>query len=572
MIRRPFLHPRLPMKSAAVLASAVVLVPNPLLAIGAEDTTRPTPPSVPAYREKSVENETVTRGAQKAGEDDELLASLAGLVVAPTAASALDLQRRTTSGIAIEGFSDVDSAWIRAAIQPYLGQPVTLKVLNRLVAGFEREMRSRGRMLERVSFPPQEITSGVIALRLGPARAATVRLAGNPAFGAEFAAKAFRTKPGETIDDDTVLEDLDWLNENPLRRASISQTDGVDEDALDLALRLRSERAWRVYAGLDNQLSSDLGDERIYLGFQHGDLFAMDQRFTGQYTAALDFERLQGVSLMHEIPLAWRGLIDLSAGYTESESDVTGPLDQSGEFTRFAAAFRKQLPRWNSISQEWRLGFEFRDNNYLFTDGSESEVRFFQIETGWKGKRSDAYGTSRLDLSLSYNPGQGILGSDDEDYIALGADGAESLILRLDSERSLRLGDAGLLLGRMNAQWSDSDLLASDQITASGVNRVRGYDETVGYASNGIVASIEYQSPALHVPRAGDVLGVLFVDGAVLDRDAPTDPGELLSTGFGLRWRFNDHFSARADLGIPLEHPDDIDDSPMIHFALGTTW
>lgn len=560
------------MKSAAALASAVVLMPHTLPAIGAEDTTRPTPPVVPAYREKSVENETVTRGAQKAGEDDELLQSLTGMAVAPTAATALDLQSRTRSGCAIEGFSEDDAAWIRGVVQPYLGKPVTLKVLNRLVAELERDMRSRGRMLERVSYPPQEITSGVIALRLGPAKAATVRLIGNPAFGAEFAAKAFRTTPGETIDDDRVLEDLDWLNENPLRRASISQTDGVDEDALDLALRLRSEKAWRVYAGLDNQLSSDLGDERMYLGFQHGDLFSLDQRFTGQYTAALDFDRLQGFSVMHEIPLARRSLLDFSAGYTESESDVTGPLDQSGEFSRLAAAFRQQLPRWNSIGQEWRLGFEFRDNNYLFTDGSNSEVRFFQMETGWKGKRSDAFGTSRLDLSLVYNPGQGILGSEDEDYEALGADGAESLILRLDAERTLRLERAGQLIGRINAQCSDSDLLSSDQITAGGVGRVRGYDETIGYASNGVVASIEYQSPSLHVPMAGDLLGVVFFDAAVLDRDVPADPGELFSTGLGVRWRFNDHFSARADLGIPVDAPEGVDDSPILHFAVGTTW
>ena len=542
----------------------------PLCGQGASDSTLPSPPPEPRNREKAVENDSPTRGAVKAGEDQELLPALLGIAIASHTESALRLQAEMKSGVGIEGFSDAETQAIREIASSYLGKPVSLNSLQKLTTRLESEFRYQGRMFMRISFPDQEITSGVVAVRISPARAGQILLTEKPGFGATFAADAFRTRPGQMISGGVVLDDLDWINENPLMRASISYRDGATDDSLDLTMRLAAEKPWRVYAGLDNQLAESLGDERMFIGFQHGDVFSLDHRFTGQYTTALEFDRLQGISGSYEIPLPMRHLLGFSAGYTESESDVLGPLDQSGSFSRAAMSYRIPLPRLRSIGHEWRFGMEFRNNDYLFPNGSDATVKFFQIETGWKAKSTDRFGTTRLNGSLSYSPGQGILGSEDEDFIALGASGAESLIARVDAERTWKLGKAGMLAGRFRGQVADSDLLSSDQIYTGGANRVRGFDETVGYASNGLFASIEMQSRPLNTGHAGDFLAVAFLDGSVLDRDYPSFPGELLSTGIGVRWRFNDHLSAKVDLGIPLIHPDDGD--PLFHFAVSTTW
>jgi hemolysin activation/secretion protein len=215
---------------------------------------------------------------------------------------------------------------------------------------------------------------------------------------------------------------------------------------------------------------------------------------------------------------------------------------------------------------------EFRDNEYLFSDDTRDTVRFFHFVTGWKGRRNDSLGHTRMDASLSYSPGQGILGSEDEDFIALGADGAESLIARLEIERTLKLGENATLLGRCQAQWADSELLSSDQISAGGVGRVRGFDETVGYASRGFIATIELQSRSYHTPKAGDYQAVAFLDTAFLNRDQAGDVGQLASTGLGLRWRHDERVTAKLDLGIPIDCPDGIDTKPMFHFSVSTAW
>ena len=557
------------MKAKTALVSLCGLIPTPVMGFGADDASRPSPPPEARAGERAIRDE----GAVKAGEDQVLLPALHGVALAATADAALDLQQETRAGIRLAGIPEPGSIKIQEVVGRYLGQPVSLRTLERLSEELETAFRMPGETFMQVSYPEQEITSGVIAIRVCPARAGQVLLSGKPAFGAKFAAEGFRTRSGEAISADVIAGDLDWLNENPLRRASISCRDGSAPDLLDLTIQVRAAKTWRAYGGIDNQLSAQLGDERLFLGFQHGDLFSLDHRLTAQFTSALDTKSLHGVSGVYEIPLLpWRHLLELSAGYTESESAADGPLDQSGRFSRMALGYRVPLPRWGGIRQEWRMGMEFRNNDYQFSNGSSEVVNFFQIESGWKGRLADRMGVTRVDLSLHYSPGQGILGSDDKDFIALGADGAESWIARLEGERTLKVGGMGTLAGRVQAQWADSDLLSSDQISAGGVNRVRGFDEAVGYASRGVIGSIELQSPAFKTDQAGEFQGICFVDAALLHRDHAVDAGELASAGVGLRWRFEDRLTARCDLGIPIEGPDSETGNPLLHFSISTSW
>lgn len=348
--------------------------------------------------------------------------------------------------------------------------------------------------------------------------------------------------------------------------------EGEVDDLVDLVLRVRSSKPWKFYAGLDNQLSDSLGDERAYLVYQYGDLWKLDHRLTAQYTTALEVERLQAFSFVYEMPLKVRQITEISAGYSESEAEADGPLDQSGQFSRIGVMHRIPLGHWDSVLHECRFGTEFRNNDYLFSDGSESAVRFFQIEAGWKGRRNDRYGVTRMDFSVNYAPGNGALGSDDDDFEYLGGSGAEAFIARTELRRTLKIGKEWNLLGRLQGQWTDSDLLASDQIHAGGYNLVRGFDESVGYGSKGMVAGLELQTRPYRFFEMGKILGLTFVDGASLSRDEESDTGQLLSSGVGFRWQFEDSASARFDLAIPLDYPSSEDGDAMIHFGVSKAW
>lgn len=561
------------MKTAASFASLFSLVPLPLLALGADDAGRPTPPSEPRAADRTAVRENPnTSGAVKAGQDQILLPNLIGLAIAPDSEAALQLQKKSQPGVNASGFSDSETTAIRNLTETVIGKPVTLRSLEELSEKLEGVFRTSGRQFMLVSYPEQEITSGIIAISIQQARAGQVIISENPTFGKDFATSAFRVRTGDEISSSNIMDDLDWINQNSLRRASISYADGATPESLDLTLRLTAKKPWRAYAGIDNQLSENLGNERLFLGFQHGDLFGLDHRLTAQVTSAINPDDLKGVSSIYEIPLPIRHLIGISLGYTESETDTSGPIDQSGQFSRLGLNYRIPLPRWHSIGHELRFGVEFRNNDYVFTTSPSQTVNFFNLETGWKGRLTDTWGTSRVDVSLSYNPGQGIFGSNDDDYIALGASDAESLVARCEFERTLKLTQDMALVGKARGQWADSELLSSDQLSAGGYNRVRGFDETEGYASTGVVLTLELQSKFYQTNHLGSIQGLAFVDGAALHRDAATDTGQLAAVGFGFRWRFDDRVSARADFGIPVDYPDDLDGDPQLEFAISTSW
>ena len=557
------------MKHTAAIASICAILPASVFGFGAEDASRP----VPLTESPSSERPTREEPAEVVADKDQILVpSLLGLAIGRTSESALRLQKKLNPAVVTEGFSEADAATISKIAAGAMGRPVSLQSLDSLSTKLETAFRSSGRSFVKVLFPPQEITSGVIAIVICPARAGSILVAGKPSFGMRFSANAFRTVPGKELSGDVVMEDLDWINLNPLRRASISYRDGLAPDSIDLKLRLRADKPWRAYTGIDNQLSDNLGDERIFLGFQYGDLFSLDHRVTAQYTSSLNSRSLVGISGIYQVPLPIRHLIDASLGYTESESDSEGPIDQSGQFSRAALVYRVPLPRWKSISQEWRAGMEFRANDYLFTNNTSEKVRFFNLEVGRKGRRYDSLGYTSVDASLVYSPGQGILGSNDADFISLGADGAESLIAKLELERTLKLSKNAMLLGRCQSQWADSDLLSSDQISAGGFGLVRGFDESVGYASTGLVTTVELQSKKFQTPKFGNYQAVTFYDAAFLNRDQAGDIGQLASTGVGLRWRYAENLSARVDLAIPVDFPEQENSDPMLHFSISTTW
>jgi len=557
------------MKYPPALAFICAFLPASVFGIGAEDASRP----VPLTESRSSERPTREESAKVvAGKDQILIPSLLGLAIGRTSESALNLQKQLNPAVVTEGFCESEATIISSMAAAAIGQPVSLESLDRLSTKLETAFRSSGRAFVKVTFPPQEITSGVIAIVICPARVGSIRVIGKPSFGMRFSANAFRTAPGTDLSGDVVMEDLDWINLNPLRRASISYRDGLAPDSIDLKLRLRADKAWRAYGGIDNQLSDNLGDERLFLGFQHGDLFSLDHRLTTQFTSSLDSTNLLGISGIYQVPLPIRHLIDASLGYTESESDSEGPIDQSGQFSRASLVYRVPLPRWKSISQEWRAGMEFRANDYLFSNNTSKKVRFFNLEVGRKGRRYDSLGYTSMDASLVYSPGQGILGSKDSDFTTLGADGAESLIAKLELERTFRLGKNATLLGRCQSQWADSSLLSSDQISAGGFGLVRGFDESIGYASTGLVTTVELQSRNFRTTKFGDYQAVTFFDAAFLNRDQADDIGQLASTGVGLRWRYAEHLSVRADLAIPVDYSEQENSDPMLHFSISTTW
>lgn len=202
------------------------------------------------------------------------------------------------AGLTSSGVEGLDRQRIADALAPLLGLPLSRRRLAEAQAALAKAYREAGRPFVSITAPPQEITAGVLQLRVLPFRTGKVRVTeadGTPA-GAALAAPltaAVRAPSGALIEADRVSEDLDWLNRFPYRQLNGVFEPGSDPGSSDLTLEITRRRPWQAFAGVSNTGSlRNRSLDRVFLGFAAGleslnDL-ALSYQLTGSRDAVSD--------------------------------------------------------------------------------------------------------------------------------------------------------------------------------------------------------------------------------------------------------------------------------------------
>ena len=106
-----------------------------------------------------------------------------------------------------------------------------------------------------------------------------------------------------------------------------------------------------------------------------------------------------------------------------------------------------------------------------------------------------------------------------------------------------------------SAQWTDTPLVASEQIGLAGSTAVRGFHERAVAADSGVVINAEVYTPDVsgRVGLPGNLRGLAFVDaghGANRRTGGSLLPGRttVASTGIGARYGFGRDVSVRLDV------------------------
>lgn len=552
---------------------------DPAHGIGADEALRL------AVQENSAHTDLVRKKTRDEGnvedETQTLISSLRGCLITLGEQPTFTLQPGTTPGVISVGFERDDAEAIKKVMDPFLSKPVTLKSLDDMAEQIEACLESRQKVIMTAFYPPQEITQGVVTLQVQPATVGQVQWRGQLAFGSTFVQQNFRAHKQETLTRDALNADLDWLNQNTLRQTQALLVQSKEPGQVDLILKVDAPKPWRVYSGIDNSLSDQLGDHRWFVGAQYGDLWKQDHRLTTQFTGSLDLESLRGVSLVYEIPLPWRHLLEFSLSLSSTNSALTSGtslVDQSGEFQRYGLTYTIPLKRWKGWRQEWHASLMWRQQHFqlstLAVGGiAERELDWhgIQLETGWMMEKQDRLGMTQGALKMRWNPGFDGLSSSDADYRASGAMDASAWILDLSLQRTLSLQRAGLLNAQLNAQWTHQSLLAADQFAPAINGRVRGFDEITGYGDQGAVLTLEWLFPWLKTAKLGSIRPLAFVDSALVYERATQSNFELLSSGIGLRWQ-SKNFTASCDLGAPLLAPEGTQTEPRLRFSILMRW
>lgn len=507
-----------------------------------------------------------------------------------------------------DGWPGVEGIWhdfeefpreVGLVLQSYIGSPVSLASLDQMVKDVIVAYREGDRPVVDVLLPEQDITSGVVQLVVIESKLARIRVEGVDADTEEFIRGQMRVKKGEVIRSSEILRDLSWVNRSPYRKIDMVYAPGYEFGTTDVILKSYQTKGDWFYAGYEDSGTDFLGQDRIIMGFNFGEVFGPTRQLSYQYTGDLDFEHVRANSLVYTQELPWRHWFTVLASYVDIDTDLIpvggGFLDSGGENVQLSARYGIPLDGIANRRREMDFGFDWKSNgsNLEFIDTATAgplqlfgaTVEIFQFSLGYRETIQHQRGVTQFDIRGVWSPGN--LNDHNGDFAfqqsrALSDPEYFYAIAGIEHQRRLREDWSARF--KIQGQVANENLQPSEQLGAGGYDTVRGFDQRVARGDEGFWTTIELYTPELSMGRIFDwenetdslrFLG--FFDAANLSNEnlLPFEPTsfQIGSVGVGLRWNYSDWFKFRLDYGYPVFTENVIaDESGRFHIGATATF
>jgi hemolysin activation/secretion protein len=543
------------------------------LTVRAQDFQREGPKMVPSVNQPGA----APNGASPAATQDNqiLLKNLKALVFVPSPGSVATAGTKA-SGVELRDVKVPAPKKFKAHVATYLGQPLTRGKLNALIADVISFYRDHDHPIIDVIVPQQEITNGVVQLVLLEGRVGSVSVAGNRWFTTKELGGYVRLQNGDTVSSRQLQSDIDWMNQNPFHSTDVVYHPGKSMGETDIVLQTNDRFPIRFYGGYEDSGNAITGFDRYELGFNWGDAFhlGLGQQLNYQYTTSGDGTSLRAHAGSYVIPLPWRHTLTFFGSYADSKGEIPPLLDIKGRSYQISGRYGIPLPTLTlsvlSLKQSFSAGFDYKYNNNSLefggTGAGQTLVDIDQFVFAYDGTESDSYGSTTLNESLYYSPGNWGGNNNDANFDTSHPGATSGYTYdTISLQRVTKLPENFSLLLRATMQFSDSNLTPSEQLGFGGYDTVRGYDEREVNTDEGYFFTSELRSPPISL---GDLFNchqvqdqlqfLVFWDYGVANNHdlLPGESSEiaLSSVGGGLRYTINSYVSVRFDYGFQLTH------------------
>ncbi len=418
-----------------------------------------------------------------------------------------------------------------------------------------------------VEIPEQDITAGVVAFVITPAKTGKITFHGARWFSEKRIEKTLDLHEGENLDEDHLLNNLSWLNENPFHYTEAVLSPGKLKLETDLEIVTKDRFPLRLYTGADNTGVESTGRGRYYGGATWGNAFWVDDLLTYQFTSNSDFNKFHSQSLNYTSFLPWQHIFMIYGGYSKIEPDVEGFVSHGKEAqasVRYKIPFK---PLYTKFQHQFSFGFDYKyiTSDLFFVSELDSttlmnaQANVTQAMLGYLLEYKAGHHQATFRLEFFGSPAKWISHQTNGDYAALRfhampryayATAALGDIYTFDSKYSIS--------ALVRAQASTSTLIPSEQFKLGGYNTVRGYEESVFISDNGVCLNVEFRSrPFSLIKKWKDELTLLaFADYGWGHNyhpfDGITTSAVLVGVGPGMRYNINPYLMLRADYGFRL--------------------
>ncbi|MYM62679.1 ShlB/FhaC/HecB family hemolysin secretion/activation protein [Pseudomaricurvus sp. HS19] len=450
---------------------------------------------------------------------------------------------------------------LQAIAADFRSRQVSFADLERLRTTITQAYIAAGMVNSGALIPDQEVAGGVVRVLIVEGYLAEV---------SAHTDGRLRTAPieqqilraGTPLNVFALEEELQLLQQDPrIERFQAQLLPGDTPGEARLDLGIEEARPWQFNITLANDEPVAIGEEALTLGFMHYNLLGFSDELGIWATKT---EGLEKADAFYRIPINSYGTT-VGVAWSESHSEVVPkPFDAlqiEGESSTFTGEVQHPLWRHPDSTMRLFLKAEARRSytsllgfGFTFTPGPEeglARARVVRIGQDYTHRSPQRVLALRTTLSTGLDVDNATIHDDDDipdgEFL--------SALVQFQLAQRMALFDS-TLIGRLDAQWSDSPLLGMEQLAIGGKRTVRGYVENGLVADNGVIASLEWRIP---VWRSGDGSSTLqfapFADYGQGWNSAGEDPvdDQLASIGAGLLFSSGHRYRAEVWYGEALE-------------------
>ncbi|MHB8286054.1 MAG: ShlB/FhaC/HecB family hemolysin secretion/activation protein [Caulobacteraceae bacterium] len=477
-----------------------------------------------------------------------------------------------TLGLDLSRAPRLDTPAGRSLLSPFVGQPLSKRLIGQIEAAVARYYRERRFPFVSFSTPPQELTGGVLQVRVVEFTAGKIDVTGSAGTPTRYIEDRIRLQPGQPIDTAQLSQDLDWLNRYPYRQVEAVFQPGDDFGRTDLDLRATSQRPFQADVGYANSGSPSTGWDRYFLGVTTALPFLQDATASYQFTASANFFADQAGRVFGDsahpsyishglrlfVPTAPRQAIELTfdAVQTNVASD---PFSIRQETYELALSYHSALSNFVRLPGDATFGLEAkRETRETLFDGIDAldrAINVYQLYGGWADAWSDGLENTSFSATVHGSPGGLGAGNHASAFAVFTAnrvtDAAYGYV-NAQISRAFRLPARWTWTISGLGQYSGAPLPDTEQLGVGGQSLVRGYTLDDGAFDTAIVVRNEVRTPQLPVLqrfRLADSLSpYVFADAGEGRSYVARTHVTAISTAVGADYQLGQALSASVSL------------------------
>ncbi len=429
----------------------------------------------------------------------------------------------------------LSEADLKALGADYLGRQIGFSDLQALITRINARYKELGAYVAEATLPAQDVTDGVVQIRLIEGHIGAYHLKGNATTDILYVLPRMHNAPGALVDIARIEQDIVRFNRSNDVQLQAELKPGQAFGTSDLDLVMQEPALQSVTLFTDNAGSHSTGEERLGVVYTNHSLTGYRDELMLSSTAANGYE---GRALGYGVPVnTWGGRLTISMNddHTQVRYGPFASLNVTGFAKSWGLALRQPLVLEAATSLYANLGYVARHAESYIEPVQIQRVDTQDTNLGLEGVRSDALGywsgTVNVVSGNTRSPAQ-------EDYV----------LARGNVQRNQVLGGAYSM--QANLVWQSalcSNLPNGEQFFLGGTGTVRGYSNAAYSGLQGYALSVEVHR-ALDNSAAEPRISVFgFVDGG---ETRPKGPGlqaiNLQSLGLGAELRLDAHLFGRV--------------------------